>query len=98
MLNPKSEIVLSKEMLDLMVEYYIASYDNFDVQDLVVLLNLNRDVQDLIVIHLNRDVQDLIVVHLNRDVQDLVVVLCIIYSYGRDSIIPVQIFFADLYL
>src|SRR5204863_4559572 len=32
MLNPKSEIVLSKEMLDLMVEYYLASYENFDFQ------------------------------------------------------------------
>src|SRR5436190_22015675 len=32
MLNPKSEIVLSKEMLNLMVEYYLASYENFDFQ------------------------------------------------------------------
>ena len=32
MLNPKSEIVLSKEMLDLMVKYYLASYENFDLQ------------------------------------------------------------------
>src|SRR2546423_2527732 len=32
MLNPKSEIVLSKEMLNLMVEYYLASYENFDYQ------------------------------------------------------------------
>src|SRR5437764_498752 len=32
MLNPKSEIVLSKEMLDLMVKYYLASYENFDFQ------------------------------------------------------------------
>src|SRR5207249_2922055 len=32
MLNPKSEIVLSKEMLDLMVEYYLVSYENFDFQ------------------------------------------------------------------
>ena len=30
MLNPKSEMVLSKEMLDLMVKYYLASYENFD--------------------------------------------------------------------
>src|SRR6185437_172620 len=34
MLNPKSEIVLSKEMLDLMVKYYLASYENFDFQAL----------------------------------------------------------------
>ena len=33
MLNPTSENVsLSKEMLDLMVEYYIATYENFDFQ------------------------------------------------------------------
>ena len=32
MLNPKSEMVLSKEMLDLMVEYYLALYENFDFQ------------------------------------------------------------------
>ena len=32
MLNPKSEIVLSKEMLDLIVEYYFASYEKFDFQ------------------------------------------------------------------
>src|SRR5207248_6154437 len=32
MLNPKSEIVLSKEMLDLMVKYYFASYEKFDFQ------------------------------------------------------------------
>ena len=32
MLNPKSEMVLSKEMLDLMVEYYFASYEKFDFQ------------------------------------------------------------------
>src|SRR5205823_6172556 len=32
MLNPKSEIVLSKKMLDLMVEYYLALYENFDFQ------------------------------------------------------------------
>src|SRR2546430_2035309 len=32
MLNPQSEIVLSKKMLDLMVEYYLASYENFDFQ------------------------------------------------------------------
>ena len=31
MLNPTSENVsLSKEMLDLMVDYYIATYENFD--------------------------------------------------------------------
>src|SRR6185437_5913488 len=30
--NPQSEIVLSKKMLDLMVEYYLASYENFDFQ------------------------------------------------------------------
>src|SRR6185437_12443218 len=29
-LNPKSEMVLSKEMIDLMVEYYFASYEKFD--------------------------------------------------------------------
>src|SRR5437868_11710494 len=32
MLNPKSEMVLSKEMLDLIVEYYFASYEKFDFQ------------------------------------------------------------------
>ena len=32
MLNPKSEMVLFKEMLDLMVKYYLASYENFDFQ------------------------------------------------------------------
>src|SRR5205814_2296826 len=32
MLNSKSEIVLSKEMLNLMVKYYLASYENFDFQ------------------------------------------------------------------
>src|SRR5436190_12816207 len=32
MLNPKSEIVLSKEMLDLRLEYYLALYENFDFQ------------------------------------------------------------------
>ena len=32
MLNPKSEMVLSKEMFDLMVEYYFASYEKFDFQ------------------------------------------------------------------
>src|SRR2546421_4486781 len=32
MLNPQSELVLSKKMLDLMVEYYLASYENFDFQ------------------------------------------------------------------
>jgi len=33
MLNPTSENVpLSKEMLDLMVDYYIATYENFDFQ------------------------------------------------------------------
>ena len=32
MLNPKSEMVLSKEMLDLMVEYYFASYEKFNFQ------------------------------------------------------------------
>src|SRR5881227_2931362 len=32
MLNSQSEIVLSKKMLDLMVEYYLASYENFDFQ------------------------------------------------------------------
>src|SRR2546423_11096884 len=32
MLNSKSEIVLFKEMLDLMVEYYLASYEKFDFQ------------------------------------------------------------------
>src|SRR5205085_3826397 len=32
MLNPQSEIVLSKKMLNLMVEYYLASYENFDFQ------------------------------------------------------------------
>src|SRR5207248_7317622 len=32
MLNPQSEIVLSKKMLDLMVEYYFASYEKFDFQ------------------------------------------------------------------
>ena len=32
MLNPQSEIVLSKKMLDLMVKYYLASYENFDFQ------------------------------------------------------------------
>ena len=32
MLNPKSEMVLSKEMLNLMVEYYFASYEKFDFQ------------------------------------------------------------------
>ena len=34
MLNPKSKMILSKEMLDLMVEYYLASYENFDFQAL----------------------------------------------------------------
>ena len=33
MLNPQSEIVLSKKMLDLMVEYYLASYENFSLVD-----------------------------------------------------------------
>ena len=33
MLNPQSELVLSKKMLDLMVEYYLASYENFDFHD-----------------------------------------------------------------
>src|SRR3954451_25361566 len=32
MLNPQSELVLSKEMLDLMVKYYLVSYENFDFQ------------------------------------------------------------------
>ena len=32
MLNSKSEIMLSKEMLDLMVEYYFTSYEKFDFQ------------------------------------------------------------------
>src|SRR5437763_15533471 len=32
MLNPQSEIVLSKKMLDLMIEYYLASYENCDFQ------------------------------------------------------------------
>src|SRR2546421_6889168 len=32
MLNHKSKMVLSKEMLDLMVEYYFASYEKFDFQ------------------------------------------------------------------
>ena len=32
MLNPQFEIVLSKKMLDLMVEYYLASYEYFDFQ------------------------------------------------------------------
>src|SRR5436190_24249916 len=32
MLNSKSEMVLSKEILDLMVEYYFASYEKFDFQ------------------------------------------------------------------
>src|SRR5204863_5321284 len=32
MLNPKSEMVLSKKMLDLMIEYYFASYEKFDFQ------------------------------------------------------------------
>src|SRR5947207_12037332 len=32
MLNPQSEIVLSKKILDLIVEYYLASYENFDFQ------------------------------------------------------------------
>src|SRR5437763_8022470 len=32
MLNPQSKIVLSKKMLDLIVEYYLASYENFDFQ------------------------------------------------------------------
>src|SRR5256885_17262178 len=31
MLNPKSEMVLSNEMLDLMVAYYFASYEKFDL-------------------------------------------------------------------
>ena len=36
MLNPTSENVpLSKEMLDLMVDYYIATYENFDFQAMV---------------------------------------------------------------
>ena len=30
MLNPQSEIVLSKKMLDLMVDYYFTTYENFD--------------------------------------------------------------------
>ena len=30
--NHIREIVLSKKMLDLMVEYYLASYENFDFQ------------------------------------------------------------------
>src|SRR5437588_7469887 len=32
MLNPQSEIMLFKKMLDLMVKYYLASYENFDFQ------------------------------------------------------------------
>src|ERR1051326_8775941 len=32
MLNPKSDMVLSKEMLDLMVDYYFATYEKFDFQ------------------------------------------------------------------
>ena len=32
MLNPKSEIVLSEEMLNLIVEYYLASYEHFGFQ------------------------------------------------------------------
>ena len=32
MLNPKSGMVLSKDMLDLMVKYYFASYEKFDFQ------------------------------------------------------------------
>src|ERR1044071_5682006 len=32
MLNPKSDMVLSKEMLDLMVNYYFATYEKFDFQ------------------------------------------------------------------
>src|SRR5256886_13939439 len=45
MLNPKSEIVLSKEMLDLMVEYYFASYEKFDFQ-----APFNDGPEDLIII------------------------------------------------
>ena len=30
MLNPKSNMMLSKEMLDLMVDYYYATYEKFD--------------------------------------------------------------------
>ena len=32
MLNPKSDMVLSKEMLDLMVDYYFATYEKFVFQ------------------------------------------------------------------
>ena len=32
MLNPKSDMVLSKEMLDLMVDYYFETYEKFDFQ------------------------------------------------------------------
>src|SRR5205823_14572536 len=32
MLNSKSEMVLFKEMIDLMVEYYLALYEKFDFQ------------------------------------------------------------------
>ena len=30
MLNPTSDVLLTKEMLDLMVDYYFASYEKFD--------------------------------------------------------------------
>src|SRR5436853_618778 len=45
MLNSKSEMVLSKEMLDLIVEYYFATYEKFNFQ-----APFNNGPEDLIII------------------------------------------------
>ena len=45
MLNPKSKMMLSKEMLDLIVKYYFATYEKFNFQ-----APFNNGPEDLIII------------------------------------------------